>query len=203
MTSDPALQVIATQDYGWSQLAVRAGRDWPDAMGWAMDHAVAAGIGAWEPSLKGAEDARRIGTLAAERRLAMPSVFVAGPLHGDGAEAALDRIVEAARAAKNRTHKSPEFSVAACAAYFPARPLPLSGSIGAQCVGSEFPPALAALSRPPQTPRAPSVHFFDPTMASSTWIPASRSSWAIDRKSAPHPASHPRAKTSPSEPPVR
>ncbi len=98
MTPDAA-RVIATQDYGWSQLAARAGLTWPEATGWAMDRAVEAGITAWEPFLKDAEAARRVGALAAERGLAMPSAFVAGPLHGDGAGAAMERIAGIARAA--------------------------------------------------------------------------------------------------------
>jgi len=86
---------MATQDYGWSQIAARAGLTWPDAVPWAMQHAVEAGFAAWEPFLKMPADAIRIGRLAADHGLAMPSVFVAGVLFdADQAAASSARIVD-------------------------------------------------------------------------------------------------------------
>lgn len=90
--------MIVTQDYGWSQLARRQGMRWPEATDWAMDQARSAGFGGWEPYLHAAEDARRIGQLAASRGLAMPSVFVSGDLIGEGG-GDIDRMVAAAVAA--------------------------------------------------------------------------------------------------------
>ena len=88
------MRMIATQDYGWSQLAARAGLAWPAAVPWAMERAVQAGFDAWEPFLKTADDAKRVGGLVRAHGLAMPSVFVAGVLF-DGAQAGtvMDRIV--------------------------------------------------------------------------------------------------------------
>jgi len=90
--------MIVTQDYGWSQLVPRRGMSWPGATDWAMDQARLAGFDGWEPYLNAAEDARRIGQLAASRGLAMPSVFVSGDLISeDGGD--IDRMVAAASAA--------------------------------------------------------------------------------------------------------
>ena len=89
--------MIVTQDYGWSQLVRRQGMLWPAATDWAMDQARHAGFGGWEPFLHAAEDAQRIGRLAALRGLAMPSVFVSGDLINQGGD--IDRMVAAASAA--------------------------------------------------------------------------------------------------------
>lgn len=90
-------KMIVTQDYGWSQLARRQGLSWPAATEWAMDQAVQAGFDGWEPFLHTAQDAQRVGPLAALRGLAMPSVFVSGRLHtADTAD--MTRMVAAAQA---------------------------------------------------------------------------------------------------------
>lgn len=86
---------MATQDYGWSQIAARAGLAWPEAVPWAMQCATQAGFAAWEPFLRTAADARRIGQQAVDHGLAMPSVFVAGVLfNADQGAATSARIVE-------------------------------------------------------------------------------------------------------------
>lgn len=79
--------MIASQDYGWSQLAARAGLAWPEATDWAMKLAVEAGIKAWEPLVWSVDDVRRIGTLAQGYGLGMPSIFLTGPLHDSDAAA--------------------------------------------------------------------------------------------------------------------
>lgn len=95
-----AMQPIATQDYGWSQLADRAGLGWPQGTDWAMAQAASAGCGGWEPLLKAPEDASRIGALARAHGLAMRSVFLAGMLHDDeAAPHAIERMAASARAA--------------------------------------------------------------------------------------------------------
>ncbi len=92
--------MIATQDYGWSQLAARAGLRWPDATGWAMRQAAEAGFESWEPFLRGPEDAERVGRLARDHGLAMRSAFVADALHEEVAAAeARPRMAATARAA--------------------------------------------------------------------------------------------------------
>ena len=89
--------MIATQEYGWSQHAARAGLSWPEATGWAMGQAVSAGFSAWEPLLSSPEAASQVGDLARSHGLAMPSIFVTGPLHETGgAEATLDRFLRTA-----------------------------------------------------------------------------------------------------------
>jgi inosose dehydratase len=90
--------MIVTQDYGWSQLARERGPGWPDGTGWAMWRAVAAGLTGWEPFLNGPDDADRVGELAQAAGLAMPSVFVSGPLH-DGDRNVIARMVATARRA--------------------------------------------------------------------------------------------------------
>lgn len=86
---------MATQDYGWSQIAARAGLAWPEAVPWAMQRAVQAGFAAWEPFLRTSADAKRIGQLAVSHGLAMPSVFVAGVLFdADQGATTSARIVE-------------------------------------------------------------------------------------------------------------
>lgn len=82
--------VIATQDYGWSQHAVRTGRTWPEATDWAMGQAASAGFTAWEPLLASPEDAQRVGNLARLHGLSIPSIFVTGALHDPGAAAATE-----------------------------------------------------------------------------------------------------------------
>ena len=89
--------MIATQDYGWSQLARRRDMPWPEATDWAMDLARQAGFDGWEPYLDTDRDARRIGRLAGLHGLAMPSVFVSGDLHS--ATGDLTRMADAASAA--------------------------------------------------------------------------------------------------------
>lgn len=87
--------MIVTQDYGWSQLARRAGLDWPEATGWAMAQAVQAGFAGWEPFVATPADLTRIATLAARHGLALPSVFVSAPLHDpDQLPAAQARILD-------------------------------------------------------------------------------------------------------------
>ena len=56
--------MIVTQDYGWSQLAKRAGRSWPEATDWAMAQAVMAGFQGWEPFVATPADLDRIAALA-------------------------------------------------------------------------------------------------------------------------------------------
>ena len=73
--------MIATQDYGWSQLARRAGLEWPDATDWAMAQAVQAGFSEWEPFVATPADLTRIAALAARHGLALQSIFVSAPLH--------------------------------------------------------------------------------------------------------------------------
>jgi inosose dehydratase len=73
--------MIATQAYGWSQLAARAGLSWPEATDWAMAQAVASGFQGWEPFVATPADLERITVLAAHHGLQVPSVFVTGPLH--------------------------------------------------------------------------------------------------------------------------
>ena len=90
--------MIVTQDYGWSQLARELGPGWPEGTGWAMERAVAAGLTGWEPFLIGPEDAERVGELARAAGLAIPSIFVSGPLH-DGDTGVVDRMVATARRA--------------------------------------------------------------------------------------------------------
>lgn len=91
--------MIASQDYGWSQWAAREGRAWPTATGQAMEQAHAAGIRAWEPLLRSVDDARRIGTLALQHGLQMPSVFLTGPLHEvEAAAATVTTLAEIVRA---------------------------------------------------------------------------------------------------------
>lgn len=90
--------MIVTQDYGWSQLVRRRGLLWPQATAWAMDKARQAGFGGWEPFLQTAQDAHRIGRLAALHGLAMPSVFVSGDLVLQGS-GEIDRMVETVVAA--------------------------------------------------------------------------------------------------------
>ena len=88
-------RLMATQDYGWSQIAARAGLAWPEAVPWAMQRAVQAGFAAWEPFLKTSADARRIGQQAVDHGLAMPSIFVAGALFDvDQGAATSARIME-------------------------------------------------------------------------------------------------------------
>jgi inosose dehydratase len=92
--------VIATQDFGWSQAAERAGLAWPAATEWAMQRAAEAGLTGWEPLLHTAEDAARIGTLARKHGLALTSVFVTGKLHEPAAAAqSMERMLAAVRAA--------------------------------------------------------------------------------------------------------
>ena len=89
--------MIATQEYGWSQHAARAGLSWPQATGWAMQQAASAGFSAWEPLLSSPEDATRVGDLARSHGLTMPSIFLTGTLHeAGGAEAALGRFQKTA-----------------------------------------------------------------------------------------------------------
>lgn len=89
--------MIATQEYGWSQHAARAGLSWPQATGWAMQQAASAGFSAWEPLISSPEDASRVGDLARSHGLAMPSIFLTGTLHeADGAAEALDRFQKTA-----------------------------------------------------------------------------------------------------------
>ena len=76
--------MIVTQDYGWSQLVRRAGKDWPGATDWAMSQAVQAGFAGWEPFVASPADLTRIATLAARHGLHMPSIFVSAPLHDPG-----------------------------------------------------------------------------------------------------------------------
>jgi inosose dehydratase len=90
--------MIVTQDYGWSQIVQAQGGHWPQDTGWAMAQAVQAGFDGWEPFLQTAEDARRIGGLAATAGLALPSVFVSGRLAGAGDDRA--QMAAAALAAK-------------------------------------------------------------------------------------------------------
>jgi sugar phosphate isomerase/epimerase len=92
--------VFATQDYGWSQLARRAGLGWPEATGWAMAQAAEAGFTGWEPLLRGAEDARRVGELGLRHGLAIGSAFVTGPLHDGQAAATIASMLAIARAAR-------------------------------------------------------------------------------------------------------
>jgi len=73
--------MIVTQDYGWSQLATRGGRAWPEATDLAMTQAVAAGFQGWEPFVATPSDLNRVATLAARHGLSLPSIFVSGPLH--------------------------------------------------------------------------------------------------------------------------
>jgi len=90
--------MIVTQDYGWSQLARRAGLDWPEATDWAMAQAVQAGFAGWEPFVATAADLTRIATLAARHGLALPSIFVSAPLHEPGTQ---DRLMDICHAAAN------------------------------------------------------------------------------------------------------
>lgn len=73
--------MIATQDYGWTQHALRAGFAWPEATDWAMAQAAAAGFTAWEPLLGTPEDASRVGDLGRALGLALRSIFLTGVLH--------------------------------------------------------------------------------------------------------------------------
>ncbi len=92
--------MIATQDYGWSQLAEKAGLGWPAATEWAMLLAIEAGLTGWEPLLHGAEDAARVGALVRRHGLAMNSVFVTGNLHQpEQATRSMERMLETVRAA--------------------------------------------------------------------------------------------------------
>ena len=91
--------MIATQEYGWTQLADRAGLRWPDAADWAMAQAAAAGFDAWEPLVHGPDDLRRVAETAGRHGLAMPSIFLSGPLGGAEAGATLDRMRATLRAA--------------------------------------------------------------------------------------------------------
>ena len=89
--------MIATQEYGWSQQATRAGLSGPQATSWAMQQAATAGFSAWEPLLSSPEDASRVGDLARAHGLAMPSIFLTGTLHkADCAGEALDRFQKTA-----------------------------------------------------------------------------------------------------------
>lgn len=90
--------MIITQDYGWSQLAREAGHGWPEGTAWAMAQAASAGLAGWEPFLHGPDDAIRVGKLAQTHALAMPSVFVSGPLHRDPGPN-IDDMLATARAA--------------------------------------------------------------------------------------------------------
>mmetsp|Transcript_2732 Transcript_2732/g.10457 ORF Transcript_2732/g.10457 Transcript_2732/m.10457 type:complete len:242 (-) Transcript_2732:1711-2436(-) len=83
-----------------------------------------------------------------------------------------------------------------CGSYFALRPDPFSGSTGAQCCGESVPPAFCEDCLPPQTPPEPSVHFFDPTMASLTFALASFSNRATVFKFESHPTTHPFASSS-------
>ena len=76
---------MATQDYGWSQIAARAGLAWPEAVPWAMQCATQAGFAAWEPFLRTAADARRIGQQAVDHGLAMPPEQQIASVTADGA----------------------------------------------------------------------------------------------------------------------
>ena len=92
--------MIVTQDYGWSQLAKRAGRSWPEATDWAMAQAVMAGFQGWEPFVATPADLDRIAALAARHGLCLPSIFVSGPLHDPSLTAETEaRIIDICRIA--------------------------------------------------------------------------------------------------------
>lgn len=94
--------MIVTQDYGWSQLAKRAGLDWPEATDWAMAQAVQAGFSGWEPFVATPADLSRIAALAAQHGLAIPSIFVSAPLHDpDQLPSAQGRILDICQIAAN------------------------------------------------------------------------------------------------------
>jgi inosose dehydratase len=92
--------VVATQEYGWSQLARRAGLGWPEARDWAMAQAAEAGFTGWEPLLQSADEARSTGDLAARYGLAMGSVFLTGPLHDGRSAATIAKMQATADAAR-------------------------------------------------------------------------------------------------------
>lgn len=88
--------MIAVQEYGWSQVAARAGLAWPDATAWAMSQAVQAGIGAWEPAVGTPEAAASVGSLARSCGLSTASIFLTGPLHDARASDTIHRLVATA-----------------------------------------------------------------------------------------------------------
>ena len=92
--------MIATQDYGWSQLATGSGRTWPEATDWAMRLAAGAGFAGWEPFVATPADMDRIALLAARHGLNLLSIFVSGPLHDPAKMATTEaRILDICRSA--------------------------------------------------------------------------------------------------------
>ena len=72
---------IATNVYGWTQLARRAGRDFDRAA--AMAQARQAGLTGWEDAFRSADDAGPVAADAAAAGLTMRSAYVFGAFHED------------------------------------------------------------------------------------------------------------------------
>jgi inosose dehydratase len=76
---------IATNVYGWTQIARREGRDWDRAR--AMTDARAAGLTGWEDAFRSADEVPGVAADAAAAGLSMRSAYVFGAFHTDQAAA--------------------------------------------------------------------------------------------------------------------
>lgn len=96
---------LASNVYGWTQLAERQGRPFTPA--WAMGEAKAAGLTGWEHAFETADEVAAIAAAATAAGLRMPSAYVGGALHdparAEGEIARMVGIVRRLAAAGTRT----------------------------------------------------------------------------------------------------
>ncbi len=92
---------LATNEYGWTQIAERDGRDWSGRELGAMEDAATAGLTHWEPFIRGPGDLTKRLALAARVGLGVRSAYFGTTLHNAAsaheARVALRAIVDEAK----------------------------------------------------------------------------------------------------------